>query len=526
MSERPLLSIRGLTVRLPGGELLLDDVALDLVPGEVVVLLGGSGAGKSTLGKVLFARSTLEQSGFTVDHGRMQWKGELGLIPQTGAVFDHLDAAGNIRIALRYASPPRPSGADEVARWLEAVDLPGRMATDRTRVDTLSGGQAQRLAVARTLAGGRQVLFLDEPSTGLDPYRVKLLGDLIRKQCSTDGTAVIVVTHDVGLAARVADRIFMINPATRTIDPVLADRWPGPRHESEDLPEWKDRVEQALMEELSQPQQEAQRQDRRPARPGKVFRGFFGPFLAMGHSLLNLLPQLIRRPLDFGHILGLVMRSAFARPLVFYSIVSTLLGFTVLYVLVRSAPGGLSATEVVRLIGGAYIVALTPPITAFLFAASSGGSINAWLGGMALTEQVDAMEALGIRKEGYLWSPVWLGLCISFLLTALLFASGLFFGGWLLCQLFHVADAARLLMGDILDPPPGRLPNLVRALWLIWIYAFGIAADVVAKASEAKTRSDDVTRGMIRSVIASTLWVVTLEIVTVWLLFSYKEGRI
>ena len=92
------------------------------------------------------------------------------------------------------------------------------MADDSTSVATLSGGQAQRVAVARVLAGKRQLLFLDEPSVGLDPHRVRMLARLIREQVEGLGIAVIVVTHDIALAAGVADHIHLLNTATRQLE--------------------------------------------------------------------------------------------------------------------------------------------------------------------------------------------------------------------------------------------------------------------------------------------------------------------
>jgi len=102
-------------MQLPDGGVLLDDVSLEVRPGEVVVILGGSGAGKSTFSRVLFEPEALARDGFVVDARRVEVaEGDLGLVPQRGALFDHLDVRGNVELALRYGT--RSSG--DAVSWL------------------------------------------------------------------------------------------------------------------------------------------------------------------------------------------------------------------------------------------------------------------------------------------------------------------------------------------------------------------------------------------------------------------------
>jgi ABC-type transporter Mla maintaining outer membrane lipid asymmetry permease subunit MlaE len=161
------------------------------------------------------------------------------------------------------------------------------------------------------------------------------------------------------------------------------------------------------------------------------------------------------------------------------------------------------------------VIALAPALSAILFVAASGSATNAWLGAMGLTRQTLALEALGVDRRRYLWAPAWVALGVAYLLVAALFALGMLAGGWLVCRHYGVPGAWQLLTGDLIDPRPERVRYTVRAAFLVWIYAWGIASDVVAKGGADKDEADAVTRGMTASVVACTLWVVAWELVTV-----------
>ncbi len=524
------LKVAGLKVVLPTGKVLIEDFSMELAPGEVAVLLGGSGAGKSTFARILFERDELEKAGFTVLQEELVFdRDHLGLVPQRGALFDHLDVVGNLDIAVRYA---RPDGreAPAPATWLERVGLPARLASPGTAVGSLSGGQAQRVAVARVLAGKRQLLFLDEPSVGLDPHRVRMLARLIRQEVESLGLAAIVVTHDVALAAGVADRLYFLDATTRKLEQMFAGDWPGPLEKDgvseADRGGWLVRLESALVERIGAgdraPEMRAHEghQARRLAWLRERTAPLAEPFAACADALRHLPRQLVRRPRDFATVARRVLVQTLARPILFYAIVSTLIGYTVLYVISKVGGAGVRPDALIRQIGGSYVVALAPALTAILFVSASGSATNAWLGSMGLTKQILAMEALGVDRRSYLIAPAWLALGISFICVAALFALGMIAGGLALCAQYHVHGAWELLTADILDPRPERARYAVRAAVLIWVYAWGIASDVVAKGGAPKSEADDVTRGMTSSVVACTLWMVAWELGTVIAVFN------
>jgi ABC-type transporter Mla maintaining outer membrane lipid asymmetry ATPase subunit MlaF/ABC-type transporter Mla maintaining outer membrane lipid asymmetry permease subunit MlaE len=505
------MEVRGLRVALPDGRVLIDGVDLAIGAGEVVVMLGGSGAGKSTFARVLFERDELEAAGFDVVAAKLDLDREqLALVPQRGALFDHLDVRGNLELALRHSGQP----VEGVESWLERVGLEKQLAD--AEVSRLSGGQAQRVAVARVLASRRKLLFLDEPSVGLDPHRVRVLARLVREQVKALGISAIVVTHDVALAAGVGDRLFLLSLEDRKLQPLFAGRWPGaledPGHSPEERGRWLVELEAALVDHIEEHGERAP-----PAGPGKRARRSWqalAPFRVAASALARAPAQLAKHPQDFFVVAGRVARQTLLRPLVFYAIVSTLIGYTVLFVISKVGGAGVRPDALLRQIGGSHVVALAPALSALLFVAASGSATNAWLGSMGLTKQTLALEALGVDRRAYLWAPAWVAAGLCYLAVAALFALGMIAGGMLVCHSYGIAGW-ELLTGDLLDPRPERVRYAVRAVFLVWIYAWGIASDVVAKGGAAKPEADSVTRGMTASVVACTLWVVAWELATV-----------
>jgi thiamine transport system ATP-binding protein len=191
-------------------ELVVNDVSFTLSPGEIVALWGPSGSGKST---ILRAVAGLEP----LVSGDIEWDGQditgipthkrgFVLMFQDGQLFPHLTVAGNIAYGINHL--PRLA---RQARVRELLELVGLSDYGNRPITALSGGEAQRVALARSLAPTPKVLLLDEPLSSLDTELRQRLATEIRTMIQACHTAALYVTHDQDEASAVADRILTLD---------------------------------------------------------------------------------------------------------------------------------------------------------------------------------------------------------------------------------------------------------------------------------------------------------------------------
>ncbi|MEV1010256.1 ABC transporter ATP-binding protein [Streptomyces sp. NPDC049881] len=183
-------------------QLVLDDITLDVAPGEFVTLIGASGCGKSTLLNLVAGLDAASAGTITVPGGRP------ALMFQEHALFPWLTAGRNIELALRLRGLPKAERRPEAERLLELVRLQG--AYDK-RVHELSGGMRQRVALARALAQDSQLLLMDEPFAALDAITRDVLHEELTRIWSETGVSVLFVTHNVREAVRLAQRVILLS---------------------------------------------------------------------------------------------------------------------------------------------------------------------------------------------------------------------------------------------------------------------------------------------------------------------------
>jgi thiamine transport system ATP-binding protein len=201
-----MLVVNSVSVSL-GGRSVLDAVSLEVSAGEVVAVFGPSGSGKSTLLRAVAGLVEVESGRVVIDGvdvtGVPTHLRRVGMVFQDEQLFPHRDVAGNVAFGLEIAGVERRERESRVEELLSAVGLDG--FGDR-EVSTLSGGEAKRVALARSLAPRPAVLLADEPLTGLDADLHDRLAVEVGAVLRESGTTTLWVTHDRAEAALVADR--------------------------------------------------------------------------------------------------------------------------------------------------------------------------------------------------------------------------------------------------------------------------------------------------------------------------------
>ena len=217
MSGEPIIRVRDLAVRFDG-RTIFEHVSFDVMPGEIFVILGGSGCGKSTLLKAMIgliepAEGTVELLGQEMGSldaaARRGLLRRIGVMWQSGALFGSMTLAENVEVPIEeHTALPREAREMLARARLGLVGLGD--ASTRLPAE-ISGGMAKRAGIARAMALDPPLLFLDEPSAGLDPITSAGLDKLIRGLSRGIGTTFVVVTHELQSILAIGDRCIMLD---------------------------------------------------------------------------------------------------------------------------------------------------------------------------------------------------------------------------------------------------------------------------------------------------------------------------
>jgi phospholipid/cholesterol/gamma-HCH transport system ATP-binding protein len=242
----PIIRVRGLVTKL-GGRLIHDHVDLDVRRGEVIAIVGGSGSGKSVLlrsivGLMRPAEGTIEVFGedalATNENAMRRLQQRWGVLFQEGALFSSQTVAENVEVPLREYTKMSQALMNEIAAVKLAMVGLGEDAAAKYPSE-LSGGMKKRASLARALVLDPEIVFLDEPTAGLDPIAANAFDELIANLQKSLNLTVFMVTHDLDTLRSIADRVAVLVNKTlkvgtiaevmRDKDPWIQDYFSGPR---------------------------------------------------------------------------------------------------------------------------------------------------------------------------------------------------------------------------------------------------------------------------------------------------------
>ena len=220
-----------------GDKPVLAGVSLAVMPGESLVVIGGSGTGKSVMLKCILGIMRPDAGRVLIDGrpfagiDRRAFFRHFGMLFQGGALFDSLPVWQNVTFRLRHARQP----LGRAAARARAIDKLARVGLGPETADLypaeLSGGMQKRVGLARAIATDPEVIFFDEPTTGLDPIMAGVINELIRELVTEMGATAITITHDMTTVRAVADHVAMLHGGkVRWHGPVAAMHASGDPH--------------------------------------------------------------------------------------------------------------------------------------------------------------------------------------------------------------------------------------------------------------------------------------------------------
>ena len=221
--QEPIIRVENLTAAY-GDTVIIDNISFDVCKGEVFVILGGSGCGKSTLLKQMIGLYSPASGKISIDgqdivsaegDERLSILRKIGVSYQSSALFGSMTLHENVRLPLEEFTDLSPAAMDLIV--LMKLKLVGLSGSENRMPSELSGGMQKRAAIARAMALDPQIIFLDEPSAGLDPITSAELDQLILSLAGNLKITFVIVTHELPSIYAVADKVIMLDKRVKKI---------------------------------------------------------------------------------------------------------------------------------------------------------------------------------------------------------------------------------------------------------------------------------------------------------------------
>lgn len=529
-SQRQGVAVEVQDLAVAAGErVLLEQASARFPAGDVTLIVGPSGAGKSIFLRVVAglideSNSGIEASGDVKFDEQVvtsaKRRRSVGLVFQNFALLDELSPIDNVRLARAHRRHRASSDADvpSAKSLLRELGVP-----QEVRTASLSGGQRQRLAIARTLAYDPDVILYDEPTSGLDAATAAEVATLIQSTHATHPKTSIVVTHDYEALTPIADRLYVLDPDTRSLREVDRSQWLGMR----------DKIKPVPTDEVSSDDRDAlDRAGTVVKRAGKAV----GDFLAATTktTLEALLAPLWLLPCWRNPVWGLRFLAHYLRLVagpsawVYIAISGIIIGFVTTHFTFRFLPYTLYTKpllieDLLMSMGFALYRILVPVFATILIAARCGAAVASDVGGKSYGQQMDALRTMGIRPRFYLLTPI----LYSFLIGApLLNLIG-----------YYTARATSLVVFTATHPDRGpdfwnvyfhrllAVPDqtfFVGTWWMlakVLLCAIGIALIAYHRGARPKYSTRDVSVGITATILWSTLYVLVVHFAFAFLEF-------
>jgi ABC-type multidrug transport system ATPase subunit/ABC-type transporter Mla maintaining outer membrane lipid asymmetry permease subunit MlaE len=417
----PALVLRGfrLAYQRAGGEhVLLEDVDLTVPRGGFYLLVGESGSGKSSLLRLLTglwevreppprtAGELLVLGKRVHGHYPSELRRGIAAVLQDEGLLDDLSPVANVELALRAAGRS-PKLALGLLAQTGLDDPPSHVAA-------LSGGMRKRVAIARALASQPELLLFDEPTAGLDDDAARDMARLLADTRRAGDATTIVITHDLDVFEKIADGVLLLDPAQRRLGSVTVDVPAERAPAAARAPSPED-----------------------PAITGMrhVLLGLAGALQTFGEAIVHL------PPVHLSVVLRTVVRYAL-EPLAFTVLAAVVIGGLATFFSLRNNPLESAFTaQLVTGVGKVLVAVLVPLMVGFFFTARMAAGAAARVGTMKRTNQIAALQVMGIRPSRYLLTPLVWAMSLAMPLVT---AAGIVFGAGASWIAYHLVTGASI----------------------------------------------------------------------------------